>query len=103
MGFPPDLRGTVENLGRYDTIYLGLPIWGTTAPPVIRAFLATHDLGGKTIVPFITHGGYGVGISLTVLTEHAPAARIAQAFVMEADQERRTLEQVTNWLGERTL
>lgn len=102
-GFQPDLRGTVENIDRYDTIYLGLPIWGTTAPPVIRSFLAAHDLRGKTVVPFITHGGYGVGGSLSVLAEHAPEARITEAFVMEADQERRTLEQVTGWLGGSTF
>lgn len=97
-GLRPDLRASVENIARYDTIYLGFPIWGMTAPPVIRAFLAAHDLRGKAVVPFITHGGYGTGDSLSVLAEHAPEARIAEAFVMEADQERRTLEQVTGWL-----
>lgn len=98
-GFQPELQAKVQNIGRYDTIYLGFPIWGMTAPPVNRSFLAAHDLRGKTIVPFITHGGYGTGSSLAVLAEHAPEARITEAFVMEADQERRTLEQVTGWLG----
>lgn len=97
-GFRPDLRASVNNIDRYDTVYLGSPIWGMTAPPVIRAFLAAHDLRGKTVVPFITHGGYGVGGSLSALAEHAPEARILDAFVIEADQERRTLEQVTRWL-----
>ena len=46
---------------------LGFPIWGMTAPPVIRSFLSGHDLAGKTIVPFITHGGYGLGDSLEVV------------------------------------
>lgn len=97
-GFRPDLQASVDSIGRYGTVYLGFPIWGMTTPPVIRAFLAAHDLRGKTIVPFITHGGYGVGTSLSVLAEHAPEARILDAFVIEADQERRTLEQVTGWL-----
>lgn len=98
-GFRPELRVTVQDIARYDTMYLGFPIWGTTAPPVIRAFLAAHDLQGKTVLPFITHGGYGVGSSLSVLAANAPDARIVDAFVMEADQERRTLDQVTGWLG----
>jgi flavodoxin len=98
-GFRPDLTATVENIARYDTVYLGTPIWGMTAPPIIRSFLAAHDVGGKTIVPFITHGGYGIGSSLTVLAEHAPGSTIGEPFVMEADGERRTLEQVTGWLG----
>jgi hypothetical protein len=48
--------------------------------------------------PVITHGGYGVGDSLAILASHAPGAKIAEAFVMEADQERRTLNQIRGWL-----
>ncbi len=54
---------------------------------------------GKTIRPFITHGGYGLGNSLSVLASHAAGARIEPPFVMEADQERRTLNEVEGWLG----
>jgi len=70
-----------------------------SVPPVIRSFLSGHDLAGKTLVPFITHGGYGLGDSLDVVREHAPDARILDGFSLEADQERRTLERVTGWLG----
>jgi flavodoxin len=97
-GFEPPLAATVAGIARYEVIYLGFPIWGTTAPPVIRSFLRAHDLKGKTIRPFITHGGYGLGDSLAVLAAHAPGARIEAAFSMEADQEKRTLGQVNGWL-----
>jgi len=95
----PALRATIADLARYDTVYLGFPIWGETAPPVIRSLLSRHDMGGKTLVPFITHGGYGVGSSLRVLARHAPKARIQEAFVMQADQERKTMESVNAWLS----
>ncbi len=95
----PALRATIADLARYDTVYLGFPIWGETAPPVIRSLLSRHDMGGKTLVPFITHGGYGVGSSLRVLARHAPKARIREAFVMQADQERKTMESVNAWLS----
>jgi len=98
-GFEPPLAARIENIEAYDEIFLGFPIWGETAPPPIRSFLKAHDLRGKTIRPFITHGGYGVGSSPAVLASHAPQARIEQPFVMEADQERRTLNQVREWLG----
>jgi len=98
-GIEPALRTTLADIARYDTVYLGFPIWGETAPPVIRSLLSRHDMSGKTIVPFITHGGYGVGSSLRVLARHAPRARILDAFVMEADQERRTMESVNAWLA----
>jgi hypothetical protein len=65
---------------------------------VIRSFLRAHDLTGNTLRPFITHGGYGPGSSMAVLAAHAPGARIEPPFVMEADQERRTLGRVRDWL-----
>ncbi|MCE7796455.1 flavodoxin [Sphingobium sufflavum] len=99
-GFEPSLAAKVDNIAAFGTVFLGFPIWGETAPPPIRSFLKAHDLRGKTLRPFITHGGYGVGGSLAVLATHATGATIEDAFVMEADQERRTLNQVRDWLGQ---
>ncbi|RYF97587.1 MAG: flavodoxin [Caulobacteraceae bacterium] len=98
-GFEPPLKTKVANTAAYDSIYLGFPIWGETAPPIIRSFLRGHDLSGKTLRPFITHGGYGPGASMSVLRSHAPKAQIAEPFVLEADQERRTMNQVRGWLA----
>jgi hypothetical protein len=50
-------------------------------------------------VPFVTHGGYGLGNSLSVVAEHAPQARLLEGFAMQADQERKTLALVTRWLN----
>jgi flavodoxin len=98
-GYEPTLESSVADIASYRTIFLGFPVWGETAPPVIRSFLARHDLSGKTLIPFITHGGYGLGSSLSVLAQHAPGARLIEGLTMEADQERRTLSTVTQWLG----
>jgi flavodoxin len=98
-GFEPALAEKVAGFASYDTLYLGFPIWGETAPPILRSFLAAHDTSGKTLIPFVTHGGYGLGNSREVLVLHAPSARIEPEFSMEADQERRTMEQVNQWLG----
>jgi flavodoxin len=89
-GVEPALAERIPDIAGYETIYLGFPVWGETAPPIIRSFLKAHDFRGKTIRPFITHGGYGLGNSRSVLASHAPGARIEAPFVMEADQERRT-------------
>jgi flavodoxin len=98
-GYEPPLRESVPDLPSYETVFLGFPIWGMTAPAVIRTFLTEHDLSGKTLVPFITHGGYGLGSSLAVVAEHAPGARLTNEFSKECDQERETLRQVTEWLA----
>lgn len=98
-GFEPALQARVVDMASYATVFLGFPIWGETAPPVIRSFLSSHDLAGKTLIPFMTHGGYGLGSSVAVLAAHAPQARLLDiGLSMEADQERRTLNRVTEWL-----
>ena len=98
-GYEPALAATVPAMADYDTLFLGFPIWGQTVPPVIQSFVSAHDLAGKTVIPFVTHGGYGLGSSQSVLARHAPKARLRQGFVMEADQERRTMNQVNDWLN----
>ena len=98
-GFEPALAALVPNIDGYKAIFLGFPIWGMSAPSVIISFLSQHELSGKILVPFITHGGFGLGQSLSVVREHAPQAQLLEGLSLEADQERRTLERVTNWLG----
>ncbi len=67
-------------------------------PPVVQAFLSSHNLAGKLLIPFMTHGGYGKGDSDDILTRLAPIARREKPLVIECDQERRTTETVTSWL-----
>lgn len=98
-GYEPPLKSTVPNAGSHDVIFLGFPIWGMTTPPVIRSFLSSHDVSGKDLVPFVTHGGYGLGESMAVVAERAPQARLLEGFSMQADQERETLTRVTRWLS----
>lgn len=98
-GFEPPLKELVANTASYEVVFLGFPIWGMTAPPLIRSFLSKHDLSGKTISPFITHGGYGIGQALQVIAQYAPAARIDEPFVIQRDQELDTLVPVSRWLS----
>ena len=56
-----------EDLSRYDTVFLGYPIWGGQAPRIISTFLESVDLSGKTIVPFCTSNSSGIGSSDTNL------------------------------------
>jgi len=99
-GYEPPLKAKVANVAQYATVFLGFPIWGMTAPPVIRSFLAAHDLSGKIVIPIITHGGYGLGVSLSVVARQMPQAHLAEGFSMQAPQERQTIERVTKWLDE---
>lgn len=94
----PPLAHNVAEIARYRTIYLGFPIWGTTVPASVKSFLSSHDLSDKTLIPFITHGGYGPGDSEAVLAQLAPAAKREKPLVIECSQERKTTQRVTDWL-----
>ena len=56
----PEIDGTVEHMDDYDTIFIGYPIWWGDMPMIVRSFLESYDLSGKTIIPFCTHGGSGL-------------------------------------------
>ncbi|MET0323338.1 MAG: flavodoxin [Duganella sp.] len=95
----PPLQGPLPAMAQYDRLYLGFPIWGETLPAPVRSFLSQLDLQGKTVVPFITHGGYGAGKSTADLAARARGALLRAPLLMEADQERRTTTAVLEWLG----
>ena len=59
-GFLPPLKTKID-IDKYDTLFLGFPTWGMRLPPPIKSFLNAYDLTGKTIIPFNTNAGYGVG------------------------------------------
>ena len=59
--FRPAIANTVENIEQYDVIYVGFPIWWYVAPTIINTFLESYDLSGKTVIPFATSGGSGMG------------------------------------------
>ena len=63
----PKIANTVSDMDSYDTVIIGFPIWWGIAPRIIETFLESYDFTGKTIVPFCTSGGSGVGKSDTKL------------------------------------
>lgn len=59
----PEISNAIENIGEYDVIYLGYPIWWGQAPRIMSTFVESYDLSGKTIIPFCTSGSSGIGSS----------------------------------------
>lgn len=57
----PAVASAVENMDGYDTVFVGFPVWWYVEPRVIDTFLESYDFSGKTIVPFATSGGSGLG------------------------------------------
>ena len=86
-GFLPPLKTKVE-IDRYDTIFLGFPTWGMQLPPPMKSFLHQYDLSGKTIIPFNTNAGYGIGSSFETVEELCPDANILEGFSIKGGVER---------------
>ena len=57
----PAITGRIENMGQYNVVFVGFPIWWGREPSVVDTFLDAYDFSGKRIVPFCTSGGSGIG------------------------------------------
>ena len=68
----PALKDTKQDVAAYDVIFIGYPIWWDQAPRIINTFIESHDLKGKTLVPFATSGGSGISNSLKELKRTYP-------------------------------
>lgn len=72
--FRPPVANKVDNMERYDVIYIGFPIWWYVAPTIINTFLEQYDFTGKTIIPFATSGSSGMGSTNEELKASCPGA-----------------------------
>ncbi|MBB5263968.1 flavodoxin [Catenibacillus scindens] len=70
----PEIAGKVENMEQYDTIFIGFPIWWYVEPRIVDTFLESYDFSGKTLIPFATSGGSGIGKAEKSLREHCSKA-----------------------------
>ncbi len=95
----PELSTVIENIEQYDTIFLGYPNrWGDM-PMAIYTFLDTYDLSGKTIAPFITHGGSGLSGTPENIQEEELNASVTEGLAIDGDEASDSSEDVVEWLN----
>ena len=70
----PEIAETMPNMADYDTVFIGFPIWWYVAPHIIHTFVESYDFSGKTLVPFATSGGSGMGRTVDELRKLCPNA-----------------------------
>ena len=91
----PEIKTTVDNLDEYDTIYIGYPIWWGTMPMAMFTFIENNNLDGKTIIPFSTHKGSGLGSSVSDLKTALPNSTIKDGLACNSST---TTAQIKNWI-----
>ena len=87
-GFLPPLKTKIENIQKYELVFVGFPTWGMKLPPPMKSFLSQYNLAGKTVVPFNTNGGYGIGTSFDTVKELCPNSKILEGFTISGGRER---------------
>ena len=87
-GFLPPLKTKIEDIEKYDVVFLGFPTWGMQLPPPMKSFLNQHSLKGKTVIPFNTNGGYGEGSSIQTIRTLCPDSTILESFTTRGGVER---------------
>lgn len=97
-GYKPPLTTEIKNLASYDVIFVGSPCWwGTYAAPV-KTFLSDADFSGKTLVPFITHGGSGLGRAPADMAKLCPGATLLEGLAVRGDSVKTAQKDVESWL-----
>ena len=94
-GARPAIAETVENFEQYDTVYFGFPNWWGDMPMILYTFLDEYDFSGKTIAPFVTSGGSGLGKTASILQKSCPAAHVLPGKRMSASAD---IQELSAWV-----
>jgi flavodoxin len=94
----PELSSHVENIDSYNVIFLGYPNWWGTMPMPVFTFLEEYDFSGKTIVPFCTHEGSGLGHSEKDIAKLCPKATLLKGLAIHGSRVSAAKIDVTDWL-----
>lgn len=95
----PAISGSVEDMEQYDIVFIGYPIWWGEAPRIVSTFVESYDFSGKTIVPFCTSGGSGVGSSATNLEQLTDGADWLPGKRLNGSDSQDTVMEWVNGLG----
>ena len=99
-GARPAIKGKMPNVNKYDTVFIGSPVWYNTYPMVVRTFMDRVNLNSrsKTVIPFTTNEGSGLGDTPNVLKQQYPKARTRQGFSVRGTQAAGARSKVNRWL-----
>ena len=91
----PEIAEKLKDMEKYDTVFLGFPIWWYVAPTIVDTFLESYDFSNKTIIPFATSGGSGMGKTSDILRKVCPDADIKNGKVINNMSE----SALADWAG----
>jgi len=96
----PKLTRHLEDPDSYDLIFLGYPNWWGTMPMPVFTFLEDYDLAGKTMAPFCTHEGSGMGRSVEDIRKTCPQSTVLNGLAIRGGEVKSAQDEITGWLRE---
>jgi flavodoxin len=84
----PPLKTKIDSIEKYDVVFVGFPTWDMQMPPPMKSFLHQYNLKGKTVIPFNTNAGYGVGSGFQTVKELCTGSKILEGFEITGGVER---------------
>jgi len=94
----PKLSRRLEGVANYDVIFIGFPNWWNTMPMAVFTFLESHDFSGKTVVPFCTHEGSGIGHSDSDIKKLCPRAKLLDGIAIQGSSVQSSEDDIARWL-----
>lgn len=94
----PPLKESNLDISKYDTVFIGYPVWATDVPQAVLSFLEEYNLSGKTVIPFCTHDGYGAGSSYGTVEKASHAGKCLDGLAVEAEDAPSAQDTVADWL-----
>ena len=100
----PAIKGTLPDVSKYDTVFIGSPVWWSSYPMVVRTFLDKESgLNGKTLIPFTTAEGSGLADTASILKKQFPDSKVRKGFTTRGDSVKnhpgKVHKRVNSWLG----
>lgn len=95
----PAISGSIEDMGKYDVIYVGYPIWWGDMPRILYTFFDTYDLAGKNIAPFCTSGGSGLSGTPETIGGLEDGAEVLEGLHISDSSVDRAEDTVSEWLS----
>ena len=97
-GYRPALKARIEDIRSHDLVFVGYPNWWGTIPAPVRVFLTEYDLSGKTIAPFCTHEGSGLGRSVADIARLCPKSTLLDGLAIRGSTAKTAQGKVSEWL-----
>lgn len=98
-GDKPELKDKLASIEKYSTVFIGFPNWWNTFPAPVLTFLSEYDFSGKTIIPFCTHGGSGIGESVANIVKQCPKADVHNALSIYGNDVNKCNAVVEKWVN----